>query len=181
MTCIVGIEHEGKVWMGGDTAGVSDDFTIEARRDVKVFTNGEFIMCFTSSFRMGQLLRYAFDPPERSQKTEDDMEYLVVDVMDAIRELFKEKGYMGKDEDRESGGTWLMGYRGHLYTIYDDFQVASVTDGYTACGCGVDLAKGSLHTTSNLKMSPETRVKLALDAASWHSAGVRPPYTILSL
>lgn len=63
MTCIVGVTHKGRVYMGGDSAGVSGlDLTV--RKDQKVFRNGEFAIGFTSSFRMGQILQYVFFPPE---------------------------------------------------------------------------------------------------------------------
>jgi len=180
MTCIVGLEgDDGIVYIGGDSAGVSD-YSIQTRADEKVFINDEFIMGFTSSFRMGQLLRYAFDPPEHSSK-KDDMEYLVVDVIDGVRELFKEHGYLGKESGRDEGGTFLMGYKGKLYVIDDDFQVGRTTDGFMAVGCGQDLALGALHATEKLGLDPHTRITLALDAACRFSAGVQGPYTFLKL
>ena len=58
MTCIVGLVHEGVVYIGGDSAGVGG-MSLTVRADEKVFQNGEFLMGFTTSFRMGQLLRYS--------------------------------------------------------------------------------------------------------------------------
>lgn len=57
MTCIVGWVEEGQVWIGGDSAGVAK-LDLRVRKDEKVFVSGEYVMGFTSSFRMGQLLRY---------------------------------------------------------------------------------------------------------------------------
>ena len=64
MTCIVGLEHKGKVYIGGDSAGVAG-YSLSVRADQKVFINGNFIFGFTSSFRMGQILRFGFNPPRR--------------------------------------------------------------------------------------------------------------------
>lgn len=51
MTCIVGLEHNGRVYIGADSAGVSGwDLTVRA--DKKVFRNGSFLFGFTDSFRM---------------------------------------------------------------------------------------------------------------------------------
>jgi hypothetical protein len=51
MTCIVGLVDGGRVWLGGDSAGVSGwDLTVRADR--KVFRNGPYVMGFTTSFRM---------------------------------------------------------------------------------------------------------------------------------
>ena len=41
MTCIVGLVHGGKVYMGGDSAGVGG-YCLTVRADEKVFRNGEF-------------------------------------------------------------------------------------------------------------------------------------------
>jgi len=63
MTCIVGIQHDGRVYIGGDSAGVAG-YSITSRADAKVFTVGPYVMGFTSSFRMGQLLRYGLKAPK---------------------------------------------------------------------------------------------------------------------
>lgn len=181
MTCIVGIEHEGTVYIGGDSAGVSG-LDVVVRSDEKVFINGPLIMGFTSSFRMGQLLRYAVDVPEQDPR-HDDMKYLVVDVMDHIRDCFHEKGFLAKEDNVETGGVFLMGYKGRLYWVGSDFQVGRHLDGYAACGCGENYAMGVLHYLSRAKpkMSPEDKIKAALEAAAYHSGGVLEPYTILHL
>ena len=43
MTCIVGIAHNGKVTIGGDSAGTNNWSQQTIRRDPKVFPLGEFI------------------------------------------------------------------------------------------------------------------------------------------
>lgn len=63
MTCIVGLVHGDTVYMGADSAGVSG-LDLRLRKDSKVFLRGEFVMGFTTSFRMGQLLQHKFVPPQ---------------------------------------------------------------------------------------------------------------------
>jgi hypothetical protein len=55
MTCIVGLRQGGKVFIGGDSAGISG-WDVTVRADPKVFLSGPYAMGFTSSFRLGQLL-----------------------------------------------------------------------------------------------------------------------------
>lgn len=57
MTCIIGLIKNKKVYIGGDSAGV-DGLNITIRKDSKVFKINKFIIGYTSSFRMGQLLRF---------------------------------------------------------------------------------------------------------------------------
>jgi hypothetical protein len=47
-------------------------------------------------------------------------------------------------------------------------------DGYTAVGCGAQVAHGVLYATPS--MPPRRRLQLALEAAQRHSAGVRGPF-----
>lgn len=178
MTCIVGLEHQGAVYIGGDSAGIAG-YDICTRGDEKVFFNDDVLMGFTSSFRMGQLLRYAFTVPEQSNK-KADMAYLVTDFVDAVRAMYRDKGFLVKENEQEEGGTFLLGYRGKLYVVEDDFQVGIPTDGYASVGCGSNMALGALYATRGWS-DPEKRVVTALEAAAQFSAGVRPPFTVLKL
>lgn len=179
MTCIVGLVEDGVIYMGGDSAAVGG-LSIETRADPKVFVNGPMIFGFTSSFRMGQLLQYALQIPEQLP-SKTDMAYLVTDFMDAIRALYQNHGFMGKSEDREDGGTFLLGYRGTLYKVGDDFQVACVAHPYDAVGCGGDIALGALHAMTGMKRAPPAKIRAALAASAEFSAGVRPPFYVASL
>lgn len=173
MTCIVGLVDKGNVYIGGDSAGVAG-LSLSIRADEKVFSNGPFLMGFTTSFRMGQLLRFKLDPPKQTVGT-PDFKYMVTHFIDAVRSCFSDSGF-GKVD---TGGTFLVGYNGKLYTVYDDFQVAIPGTPYAAVGCGSDLALGAMFASS--KKKPEERITTALEAASTFSGGVAPPYTILKL
>lgn len=175
MTCIVGLVDKGDVYIGGDSAGVAG-LSLSIRADEKVFGNGPFIMGFTSSFRMGQLLRYKLAPPAQTVH-QNDMEYMVTSFIDACRTCFSQNGF--GDKDATVGGTFLVGYHGKLYTVEGDFQVGIPSAPFDAVGCGADLALGAMYATEGLP--PEDRINIALQAASTFSAGVAPPFVILRL
>lgn len=177
MTCIVGLVDKGSVYIGGDSAGVAG-LSISIRNDEKVFFNGPFIMGFTTSFRMGQLLRYKFNPPKQTVH-QADMEYMVTTFIDTARACFKENGF--GDKEATVGGTFLVGYHGKLYTINSDFQVGIPADPYDAVGSGSDLALGAMFANTKTKLTPEKRVIQALEAASTFNAGVAPPFYIVKL
>jgi hypothetical protein len=52
---------------------------------------------------------------------------------------------------------------------------------YACVGCGAEFCNGSLHSTQNMSIGPEQRVRMALEAASFHSIGVKPPFIIKSI
>lgn len=180
MTCIVGLVDKDTVYMGGDSAGVGGGYQLNIRNDQKVFMNGAFLMGFTTSFRMGQLLRYSFTPPKIAED-QDLYEYMVTDWIDGVRKCLKDGGFASEKDSVEEGGTFLVGYKGRLFTIYEDYQVGENTCGYSSVGCGEDLAMGSLFTSSDIKLKPEDRVRMALKAAATFSAGVSAPFVVKSM
>lgn len=175
MTCIVSIQENNTVYMGGDSAGIAG-LSITIRSDEKVFINGPFIIGITGSFRMSDLLRYKLDPPKQTVHR-DDRAYLVTDFVDSLRKCFSANGF--GDKDATVGGTFLLGYKGKLYSVQKDYQVGLPSTQYDAVGCGSDLALGSLHSTAKMNLKPEQRITMALEAASTFSAGVAPPFLIL--
>ncbi|MER9710189.1 hypothetical protein NKJ13_07955 [Mesorhizobium sp. M0174] len=176
MTCIVGLVEGGKVYLGGDSAGVAG-YQMSVRADRKVFRNGDFIMGFTTSFRMGQLLAHAFTPPKRHADI-DVYKFMVTDFVNGVRDCLKAGGYAVKHDEVESGGSFLVGYEGRLFGIYDDYQVGEHVDGFAACGCGDEIALGALY--ANRAGKPRDRLRIALEAAERFSAGVRAPFHIIS-
>lgn len=174
MTAVAGLEHDGKVYIGADSAGVGG-WALTVRSDSKIFRSGEFIMGFTSSFRMGQLLRYKLSVAEQPSKMPVD-EFMCTWFIDAVRTCLKDGGYASFKDGTESGGTFLVGYRGLLYYVGDDFQVGRSACGFNAVGCGNELALGSLYSTTG---KPKRRIRTALAAAEAFSAGVRGPFAVL--
>jgi ATP-dependent protease HslVU (ClpYQ) peptidase subunit len=177
MTCIVGVADRGAITIGGDSAGVAG-LDITARSDEKVFRNGPFLFGFTSSFRMSQLLHYAFEPPARPEGQSVDA-FMVTTFINAIRACFKAGGYAYRESEHEIGGCFLVGYAGRLFRIDPDYQVGESHDGYMAVGCGDAYALGVLYASAGAPA--DGRCTLALEAAAHHSAGVCGPFVIKTL
>lgn len=176
MTVIVGVETRDGVVIGGDSAGVSG-YLLTSRADPKVFINGPYLIGYTTSFRMGQLLHYADLPKPLDRSGEDLDRFIATEFVDSVRELLKTGGWAQKESDREAGGTFLVGVSGRLYRVDSDYQVGWSLDGYAACGCGEEIALGVLHALRRAK--PGARVQRALEAAAHHSTGVAAPFVIL--
>lgn len=172
MTCIVGMVSAGAVHLGGDSAGVGG-IELTVRADRKVFRNGDFIMGFTSSFRMGQLLHHAFTPPKRHPDT-DVEKFMVTAFVDAVRDCLKTGGYAEKHNEAERGGVFLVGYAGRLFRIDSDYQVGEAVDGFDAVGSGERVALGALFASARDK--PLACLQTALEAAEHFSSGVRGPF-----
>lgn len=183
MTCIVAVKEGKKIYMGGDSAA-SADYSINIRKDEKVFRNGSFLIGFAGSFRMGQIMRFGFKPP-RHTAGKPVFEYMCVDFIKRVQQTFDDNGFDGENKrsEKETSGQMLVAYRGELFEIYEDYQVGIVVPPYNSIGSGSDLAMGSLHTTHTIKnkMTASEKISAALTAASTFNSSVLPPYTILSI
>lgn len=172
MTCIVAVAQEGKVWMGADSAGAAG-YDLTVRRDPKMFRVGRMLIGFTTSFRMGQLLGYRLVLPKHHPDQSVD-DYMHCEFTDSVRETLKAGGFVSNNSGREDSGTFLVGYAGRVFTVYDDFQIAESAHAFAACGSGAAVALGSMHSTSELP--PNVRLEKALRAAEAFNAGVRAPF-----
>lgn len=168
MTCIVGLEHKGTVWMGGDSAGTNMRMDQTSRADKKVFIRGDFIMGFAGSFRMGQLLNHGLKIPVQKPGQSDD-QFLVTDFVAAVKECLAKEGLEPY---------FLFGYKGKLYDMQGDYQVGKPNSKFASIGSGRDLALGAMHASKNVR-NPKKRLTDALEAAAAGNAAVRAPFIIL--
>jgi hypothetical protein len=188
MTCIVGIPDGTNVWLGGDSAGVAG-YSLVVRADQKVFRSGEFVMGFTDSFRMGQLLRFSLKPPA-CEEGSDLFAYMCGPFVDAVRDCLKAGGYARRRDETEEGGNFLVGYRGRLFEVCSDYQVGETASGFNAVGCGAAVALGALEAQRMLapetsqrpdsRLCPELSLLRALHAAEAWNTGVRGPFHVVS-
>lgn len=174
MTCIVGLEHDGVVTIGGDAAAVEES-RLSTYSEPKVFFVGPYLIGFCDSFRMGQLLRYRLKVPK--QTTDDDMEHMCTVFVDAVRKCFHQGGFAKTTESEEAGGVFLVALNNRLYSIDSDYHVGHSRLGYDAIGCGDLIALGSMASSTG---TANYRVRLALHAAATHSTSVAPPFTLLT-
>jgi ATP-dependent protease HslVU (ClpYQ) peptidase subunit len=194
MTAVVAIEHQGRVWLGADSAGVDNtSMAISTRLDRKIFWNNGYLIGFAGSFRAGQIVKHKFEmpafPPEFLPQNacpeimpekiclKDLPENLLIkvenffatDFIETVQLAFSEAGWTKSDDD---SFTMIVCVGPYMITVEDDLQIAIESD-YVAVGSGAPVALGALAV---LKGKPETRIMKALEIASKHNAGVRSPF-----
>jgi len=146
--------------------------------DPKIFQNGEMLIGFCGSFRMGQLLEYSLVVPGRmeNQSTGD---YLYNSFIDAVKSSFHIGGFGGSNPNR-GGDYFLIGYREEIYIVQEDYAVLHAVDDFAAIGEGEEPANAVLYATRNIDMPAIERLSMALDAASYQIASVKPPFHFLT-
>ena len=185
MTCIVAIAQNGIVYMGSDHAA-SDEKTgwILSRKEPKCFKVGQYGVAFTDSFRMGQILQYSWTPPKYTPtKTNSGLDkFMRTKFIDSVKQAFKDNGYgsIGSPSDEDTGGIFIVGVEGRIFTIDEDFHVGENVVNYMAEGSGGQIALGALYATKNQK-NPKLRLKAALEAATEFNMSVAAPYTYIQV
>lgn len=143
MTCIVGVEVEGKVVLAGDVLG-SNGFNKNNYSQPKVFKHNNMIFGYTSTFRFGQVIQHHLDdlyPPETTDISECfkwGVKVFVPKVNKVLKETETEKG------------TMLFGFNGLLWTLQNDSSILHSQSGFASVGSGMYHAAGALDAYQRL-------------------------------
>jgi ATP-dependent protease HslVU (ClpYQ) peptidase subunit len=122
--------------------------------------------------------------PPHQKKGQSDYDFMVTTFIESIKDCFDEGGYSQKYKDGDDkGGTFLVGYKGELYMVESDYQVAMNHDKFISIGCGEDLAEGAMFALacSPDNLSGSDRIKIALSAAAHFSGGVAEPFNLVEM
>lgn len=182
MTCIVGIAENDKVYMGADSCA-SDYYSWLQYDHPKICEVGEFLIGCCGSMRMIDLLTYSLTGCIQRPEDSDD-KFMRTTFISNVKDCFKSGGF----GTEEKGGNFLVGYKGKLYEIQDDFSVVNSSQWGMSVGSGQLVARGSLYTTkvgqikltgdATLTLTPEHRILLSLQAAESAIPSVRGPFYI---
>jgi ATP-dependent protease HslVU (ClpYQ) peptidase subunit len=181
MTCIIGLLDKGDIYIGADSIAFSDTNYI-IRQDKKVFIKGKFLYAFSLSFRIGQILRYVFEPPFHPHDM-SDMQYICSLFIDSLIDCLIDKSMIKTEDGVISSDEFefIVGYNQQIYRIYPDFQVEVSYIDFTSCGCGANYALGAMDNLHlNNRLTPEEKIKKSLETSAKFSI-VKPPFNILKL
>jgi ATP-dependent protease HslVU (ClpYQ) peptidase subunit len=185
MTCIVGLEANGKVFLGGDIQGTGWNNKV-VHTQPKVFNKKGVIFGYTTSYRFGQILEHGLQDPVIPEDETDIYRWLITTVVPDIRSALKAADY-------EGGGNCLIGVKGQLWELQNDFSVLRSVKGYGAVGSGYEYAMGSLFTQIAMHgkvQNTETPILIdavatsilqtAIQAAGTYSPSVGTESTVIS-
>ncbi len=177
MTCIVGIVEAGNLLLAGDSAGVSlQEKEWHSFTNAKVFQRGPYVIGFTTSFRLGQILRFETELPEPGDQDLDC--FMATTFVAAVRQSLKTQDFTrGLGEQ----GSVLVGIRGQLFAIGADFQVLTTATPYMAVGSGRHLAYGALCALEGSGLSLRKKAEMALRAAERFNPTVREPFVYVEV
>jgi hypothetical protein len=170
VTAIVGVEHDGVVWLAGDA-----EFSSKRVRNMlaipKVWERDGLVWGFAGASRPGELIRYELRTPRKAAKTPVDA-YVVTELIPAMRALWKADGC------EESEWAALVGIGGELWELDSDgYSSDRPSEGYASVGSAQGPALVGLALTANL--APRTRVTRVVAACAKHCPGVGGRITVV--
>jgi hypothetical protein len=175
MTCIIGLEHAGAVWIGADSY-VGEGHTADSLREPKVYKSGIALLGHSGSYRRLCVLRAERIRLDGGAWTARKVTLQVVPQMVEILERHGVRHREAASGPDESGGTILC-IGGCVFEIDSAMSVVRSRYGYSAIGTGARPALGLLSGTAG--MEPRKRILLAMEAAERHTPTVRRPWKIL--
>lgn len=165
MTCIVGIEKNGKVYLGGDIQGTGGNNKI-VHTQPKVFNKAGVIFGYTTSYRFGQIIEHLMQDPVVPEDNESIYRWIITTLAPSIKSTLKDNGY-------ERGGTCLIGVKDQLWEFQDDYSILRSVSGIASCGSGCEYAMGSMLTSvATGNQTPKQMIKQAINIAGTLSPSV---------
>lgn len=170
--------------MGADS-GVGSGETFELlgqganKLCVRQLGTEKIVFGIVGSGRLGQVLQVGHDLPPLNEGG-DVMRWLVSDLCAYIRELFgKEQTLSKEDGVAYMDAFFLIGFRGVLYQMMNDFSIIPLPDPFVAIGSGRGHAQGVFFATPG--EDPEKRINMAFEAVARWNTNVRAPFLIINI
>ena len=174
MTCIVALEHRGKVYFGADSCVCAEDGS-RCRDEDKLVRGAGWVMGFAGNGLATDALCRGRLPPYRGEPAR---KWLSGCLVPRLRILLKGVGIRARGKD--TGVTALVGLRrAGLWCFDDTLSVVQFRQPWGAVGCGEPYARGALSAMAGLelRLEPRERLARALQAAADYSGWVAEPWT----
>lgn len=169
MTCIIGMCLGGSVYVAADRMA-SNGFTKFLVDRPKVFRKGDFVIGYTTSFKMGQLLEFEWNPPARLVSDTDE-EFIYCKVVKSFEMLFKSLDHGSKSGSHYETGEFLFAYQGKLYKHHPQGFITSSEA--MACGAGEYHAVAIIDTLlTHTELSPSEMFRETMRRVSRYVEGV---------
>jgi ATP-dependent protease HslVU (ClpYQ) peptidase subunit len=169
MSVAVGVESEGGVWLGADSA-ISEGQLVDVSGG-KIIKRGSYAIASVGYARAEQVLAHYLDIPGPTSD-EHVMSWAVTSLVPALKELAEEREPWPGDDD-DVGWSLLVGTCGVVLSIGSDYAVHRSQRGYQAIGSGSHVALGALYATHPL--DARNRCMVAVKAAAQWCGGVLEP------
>lgn len=177
MTCALAVTENGATLLAADSAGSSIEHNeIHTFENAKVFLAGPYGIGFTTSYRLGQILRFETEFP--APPTGDLERFMATSFIAAVRRGLEVGGL---SRELNEHGSILVAVHGQLFCIGSEFQVMAMSTPYAAVGSGRHPAYGALYAMEGCGKTLREKAEIALRASQTFTPGVREPFTFVEV
>ena len=165
MTTLAAIQGNGWAVFASDSQSSDDSGFVAMMPGGKAFNNQGIIIAGAGQVRGINLLEHAFVAPTVNMKYPD--KYITNTFIPAMRKCFLDAGYEYKREDStvENDNIWLIGVRGNIYRIEEDYSWERNDNGLYVAGSGERFALGALEALKAYNAKNITEAKTYLKKA----------------
>ena len=182
MSILVGLIRDKKCYIGADSIAVLGD-SKRTNKDGKLFKLGNrMLVGFSGSYRAAQVVKHSIKLPSDRKINSDPFQFIMHDFIPTVRNVLSENEciYMGTEETERFAVSFIIGYKGRLFTVLSDFGVTEVDDSFTAIGCNHEYAIGAMKAYEKAgllkKNKPFDILRDVLDIVNDYSVYVKGPY-----
>lgn len=174
MTIVAAVEKNSKVYFGCDSIFGTDDLK-DKFADSKFVKFPDLIIGFSGYLRAFQVVKRQLKIRKDIKKTDD---WFHINFISSMKDVLRKNGVLVVENEQEklpSNCNFLIGFKGKIYEMDDDFSMFRSARGFACIGSGSNVALGSLWTTRDLA-SPQARLRLALEASVELVPSCAPPF-----
>jgi len=165
MTIIVGLITDEGIYVGFDSL-VFDGWSTAILAEDKAIEHKDLIIGTAGHCRAHSLLKYSLIWPER-KVTQSIHDYIYKDLHESIKTCLVSGNYAKILDNRISMDSYLLiAYQGHLFYLGNDFGIVERKAPYLSIGSGYLHAQASLYTSEKTDLTPEERIKLAIECSN---------------
>lgn len=175
MTCITAVIEPSKgVVMAADNQSSTDSLKID-KASPKIWRNGDFLIGVAGSVRVSQVIKHCLQIPLTIQNVDHDSieKWMVVDFVDAMRNLLKDKALLNVYEAVESmeHSQIIVAWKDRVFRLWSDLQCEESRLEYSAAGSGTFYALGAMrqtkffHKDHQIELLPATLAIAGVEAA----------------
>lgn len=172
MTCIIGLVHNGKAYIGADSQYLEGWHKV-TNLNPKIFRKGELLIGSSGSQRVSDIVEHNLELVRNRDWV--PIKYIADYFVPALRSCLSLHGAIIKKDTEEMGAVIMIGYKGKLFIIGEDFTISEVGP-YEAIGAGGKYVYGYLYATGIT--DPIAAIHGALECAEHFCAGVCRPFVV---
>jgi len=148
VTTIIGIEDATGCYLAADNQTTVDNRAFFDPSTPKIRVLGDLLVAVAGSGLACDIVNYLWKPPPLRSFHRSMYEFMVMDVVPAIKRAFETYGFPASDEESFA---ILIAFQGHLFEIGSDGTVLSREDGIYGIGTGSTFAIGALEAGATLE------------------------------